>query len=370
MAESERKELYEIKKEALDVLLSIDDESAEGREIREGRNRYFSTLHNINQYAGDLTHVLNFLEMESVRTKSLHGKLAVSEKETASLKEEILLLKKEWKAIENPGHILEEYERQEAQLSELTKKETALGEDLFKTQKQLHEDLKTAADAVRNLKTVIPEIEHKTPQKTALTETVRRLERSAKIFVEKDSLKSTFQEHEDEFNTRSSAINKLEETISECDESIPELKDAIKKLQDRIAPLEEAALEVADLLEERTALQADIKEIEPEHTAANQNVEELQEELDTKNEALKELEQENIDMKESITSIEEAIERSGQAVIEINMAKEKLKESTALNEQTITELEEQLSEKVLMDKDLSIMEDTMKTIAKSVKAAK
>jgi hypothetical protein len=74
-------------------------------------------------------------------------------------------------------------------------------------------------------------------------------------------------------------------------------------------------------------------------------------------------------MKESITSIEEAIERSGQAVIEINMAKGKLKESTALNEQTITGLEEQLSKKILMDKDISIMEETMKNIVESVKAA-
>ena len=368
MAESERKKAYEIKEEVLDILMYIDDKSIEGMELREGRDRYFSTLHNVNQYGDDLTNILDLLETESVRTKSLHGKLAVNEKEIAALKSEIPLLKKEWEEIENPGRVIEEFEKQELLLADLAEKETASEKDIARTEQQMREDLKTADTAAEELKTIVPEIEQKTPQKTALTEEVGRLEKSAKIFVEKDRLESAFEEHEDEFNARSSALNKLEETISECDESIPELKDAIKNLQDSIGPLEEAAKEVAGLLEERTAVQADIEGIEPEHAAINQNVEELQGELNTINGVLNELEQENSDMKESITSIEEAIERSSNAVMEIKMAKGKLKESTASNEQTITKLEKQLSEKTLMDKDLSIMEETMKTIAESVEA--
>jgi chromosome segregation ATPase len=368
MAEGERKKIYEIKEEVLNILLSVDDESAEGREIREARNSYFNTLHNINHYAADLKSILNKLEMEEKRAGSLHRQLAVNEKETSALKDEILLLNKERTAIKNPERILAEHERQASLIAELSEKKTALEKDIFQTEKQLSEDLKTAAAAAGELKKIIPEIKQKRPQKTALAEEVRNIEKSAKPFVERGRRKSVLKEHEDEFNARSGALNKLEETISECNESIPDLKAAIKKLRDRIGPLEESAKDAAKLLKKRTALQSDMEGIEREHAAIDLRVEEARGKLESKNGVLKALEQDNREMKESIASIEEAVKPFSETAMEIKSAKGKLEESTALNEQTITEIERQLSEKILMDNELSILEDTMRTIVESIKA--
>jgi chromosome segregation ATPase len=366
MTDKDKNPAYDIKDDVLNILLSVDDKSPEGREISGRRREYFDTGDKLNKYSEELRHKLHLLDSEGQRLKSLHGKLAVNEKGIAALKDEILLLKKNREMVDNPDIILEEFNRQEARLSELAEKEQVLEKDILQFERNLKEDFDEASVIASQLKVINSEIAEIKPLKAVLNEEVTRLNKVARVFVERDRIKSISEELDVTFTAQSAELDNLKEIISESRKSTPELRSTVISLEDRLDSLEKKAKAVRKLLNERDSLNADIEVLEPEHRSIIEKVEELQRELDDKQGTLEELSLANADKKNAITSIEEAIARSGDTVQEINRAKESLKESTMLNEQAVTELEGRLRNKMTIDSELFLMEEAVKTIIKSV----
>jgi len=118
---------HDIREAELNIILSINDKSAEDHEFGASRKKYFRIKNELDKYTEELNHKISMLDSESGRLRLLNGKLAVNEEGIRNLRNEILVLRKQYSVIENPELVLEEFKRQEARIPELAEKKTDAG---------------------------------------------------------------------------------------------------------------------------------------------------------------------------------------------------------------------------------------------------
>ncbi len=370
MRDKDKQSARDLKPSILNLVRSVDESSDQGRAIAGIRKKYYDTRDELNRFSIELDLKMSLISKESDRLKSLHGELALNEKETREVRDELLLLKKNHMVLENPELVMEEFRRQEAELSALEEKEHIFGKGIMDLERKLRQDLEAAGVIEIRLKEINTEIAHKKPERDELAEEFSKLEKVASVFVERDELESEVAELESAIKDRSKETASLRQVIDEHDKELPELKKTVEALKKKLEHLEKLAKESAELLNERTSLRGDIATLEPELEEEKAKAKALQSEFEEKDEEFQELSQGNEDMKSSIRSIEEAIARFDETLQEINKAKKILQDSAELNEEAVTELDSMFAQKVTVVPELLLVEETIESIIKSIEAAK
>jgi len=346
----------------LHLIFSIDYESGDDHNLQEIYDRYTTIKDELESLTDQLNENLSFLETEEARLKSQTGEHAVNEVEIKRLRNEIFVHRKKHAMLEEYLSVSEEFERQEAKLSDLTEKENTLRKDMEEVEKKIQKDLRTTAMIETQLKEILSEIEEKEKHKDTLSKEVSALEEEGKVFAERHRLELELKQLTDTFSVKSDELNAYKKTVFDCRKVIPELNTTIASLQEERGILEEKVMHVTAMLNERESLKSEIEGIEMEYRDVSEKLEEAQHNLHRKQEMLNELSSANSDMKNTMKAIENEIARSEQKFLEIKSAEQRRRDSEKLNEDAIANLEVLLINTARSENQLSLIEDAVETI--------
>ncbi len=370
MSEKEKtKSTLYIKDTELHLLLSIDYKGSNNEnDISLIRDKYSNLKSKLDNLTETVNRNSNLLLREKERLASNMGELSLSEEEIRTLKNELFVLRKKMEKFGDPVAILDEFDRQEAALAELSEKETSLTEDISKMDIKVRDNLQSGKENEKRLGIVSMEISEKAPERKKLEEELAGMEDVAGAFVEKGRFEAELADLKDNISNRSEAAKESKDSVNQTESQTRDLESEIDSLRTRKAELERKAEEVKTLLKEREELKSETDTLEKELSPLKEKEEGLREELGNSEGALKELSEGNTEMRETITAVEEGIARFSQTIAAIKKAKESKRESDKVNEQVTANLERVLLENKEIGKELTLMDEIRKSLVNLVEA--
>ncbi len=361
---------YDIRESELNIILSLNDKNIEDHEFGDSRKKYFSKKDALNNYMEELSSTISMLESETERLKVMNGKVAVNENAIKDFRNEIMILSRRYSVVENPEIVLEEFRSQETRILELSEEKQKTEKDIDELDMQMQDDVDDIQILNARLGKISSEIADMKPQQDQLSEKFKDLEKSAKIFIERDGLEKEQVELEASVAVRTEDLNEVNNIISECNKLAPELEKNIKSLQGKLGALKKRARELEELMNERESLNEDITALEEDINDINLKVLDLTKEVETEEGALTELSLANAEMKKSVETTEKYIEDSAQKIKEINAAREGLSKSDKLKKDALSKMEGLFNKKMEMDKHMSWIGGAIKSINEAIEAVK
>ena len=360
---------HDIREAELNIILSIDDKSAEDHEFGASRKKYFEIKSELDEYTEELHRKLSMLDGESGRLKVLNGKQAVYEEGIKDLRNEILILRKQYSVVENPELVLEEFKSQEIRIPELAEKKRTLEREIYELERQSQDNIDDIEILNTRQKKISSDIAEEKLQKETLSQEYKDIEKSAKILIDRDELETKLSELEASVADRTEEMKSVNNILADCNQLVPDLNKTVKSLQGKLGSLKKRAKDLEHLMNERESLTADVSDLENDNNSINLKVEELLREAETKEGTLQELSLANAEMKDAIESIERYIADSSHKVKEINREKKRLRDSDRLNEDAIAKMDG-LFNKIKMDNHLSRTGEEITAVIRIIEAAK
>ncbi|MBF0465232.1 MAG: hypothetical protein HQK94_09145 [Nitrospirae bacterium] len=269
-------------------ILSFEEE-AFLTELTELAKRRTSLLGELDE----LTQRLNKSDKDIVdgsnRLNNLNVEIAVREKETKSIDNEIFLLKRRRAAIGLPQEIEERFERQEATLEQFRAKQGTYSEEISGIGTSMHSFDTMMPEMETLARQTVDSINELTSRKDTLQREVLELEKVSTSFVEKAKF-------ENELSTLTSSLQKyteeipiIKDHISNDEVILPRLKTDIQELEGKYEGLLKDLKEIETLLSERESFSKDIEKINSSNSLYSNEIQKLNTELTNGKESLQTL---------------------------------------------------------------------------------
>ncbi|HUV49781.1 MAG TPA: hypothetical protein VMW78_02000 [Anaerolineae bacterium] len=321
------------------------------QEISELRERRDSERMTLNRLSEELEHIDSETGKGSAQLKAFRRGLAVTEREIKDSQGVIFLFRrKQTEMEEGSSFLFKEIKSRDAELAELNNLKNSLNRNIENVDKDIQEisDSNAALDA-ENIK-LSSRVDEMEAEKLKLSNDISRF--LSKTSLDRDKIEEEFNELSASFLNRIAERDAVKQQLSELETAIKDMTEAISGLDEKVAFLED----IKAIQAEREVLKADVEERKQESALLSAKLKELQKMLADNQEQADSLSTENAEQIYTVGALEKEIMVYDKAATGLDSARERLKTSYRLFEESRDALKKLLVDKVWLEKDIRMAE--------------